>query len=418
MSFTNSQITQENGRLVINTRNYGNRGEGCVRVAFWLIGPLLILGAGGYMGLQVYRGEWVFSNLLIASLLLCFGLLAILTVTTQRPRKTNATVTLDAGEEVLLYQQDGMDQAYMIGLGSASHLVLTHVRRRNSSGNSASSGSNTSYTDVYAITLMLKDGTQFWLYEVTNKKERAIAAAQEVQQYLCLTLEDPQDVGATAEATRSYTRQEETHNFASSSHLRIQTVQGGKEYTFHKRPAPASRIAGFLVAYFFLGIPAYIVTQAVGEISTSLAWILVPFLLLFLTIVALVFLVQARQYRLIAYKEKLEVQVTFKNALLQNRLGRTFVLTAEEIQAVRLNRLQQGNFWLSLSLSSGASLNLSSSLLVNMGAFSKNSRLTTEDRYTTLGLWEISLSASPTREPYLGDLLVVKDALEVRYVAK
>ncbi|HAA16150.1 MAG TPA: hypothetical protein DCE41_32375, partial [Cytophagales bacterium] len=274
---------------------------------------------------------------------------------------------------------------------------------------------NSSYTDVYAVFLILKDGTHFWLYEVTNKKDRAIELAVEIQQYLGMKLEDSQGIGASAEASRSYQRQEENHNFRASAQLKTQTVQGGTEYTFRKRPSFSHRFTLFLVAYFFTGIPTFILTMVMDNGGGFGLWFVIPILVIFVAILFLVYLVQARQYRVIAGPERLEIQVKFRNALVQARLGRTFILTREQIQAVRLNRLQHGNFWLSLSLSPGAALNRTSSLLVNMGAFGKNASLTTQDKYTTLGLWEIPLAANAKREPYLGDLLVVKDALERLY---
>ncbi len=101
---------------------------------------------------------------------------------------------------------------------------------------------------------------------------------------------------------------------------------------------------------------------------------------------------------------------------VDRHFGKTLTIAGESIKYVRVNRLDEGHFWLSLAVQKGFSKQAMDTKIVshlfNMGAFDRKEILSVNKDEEIIGLWELQGNMKPGNGADYNDLKIIESLIE------
>lgn len=419
---------EENNSLICESNR---RGMGCVYPVLAVFGffvfaapALLLIARFSEPG---EAGE--LSSALLTGLISLFGLVFFLVGLTSRKMSFYSRLRIDRDQGVIELAREKDRVEYRLGLAQVAGIELFKVRK-------SRGGSNTGSILTYQIFFVKTDGAYFWLDTFYNA-EKFQDTATRLAAYTGLPLQDHTGLSVDLDRQREYQdRFGDSSSYEPSRFLEIgaaggpggQDVPGpgpamkgdrrpGTTLTLRENRTFLERVLMIAVFTLFLGVPAYIVLQIVetsqdGPGGLVFALIAVPFLIIFVAIVLLVILMNARKFEIRSRAAELQVEMKFAFSFMTRLLGKTLIIPREAIRAVRVNRLDEGHCWLSLALDPSFQLPAGGGMLFAIGAFAKPKATAPWDLKNVLSLWEVQGFVKPGKGAGINDLLRIESIVQ------
>jgi|GEM_PF-2843439 len=393
----------ENNRLVIEA---DRQPSGCVLVGVSTLGVIMVFGMCVYLFLEWYGGTLIFKNTFYATVAGAFGGIAIISGIVNMESNHRDIVEFDKERKDMMFYKTGFEGEYHMSWGSFSHIRAT----KGSSG-----GSSDTSVPIYIVGLVKKDGSYFWL-DSTRHLSVFREELSRFAKYMDLPVVDKASLGVRDDSGTVYEKQFEEKVSKPSAFVEIFEEDGAKVVRLKEKESLLKQITYFLAAYIFAGIPGVILLDLVQAEGIGGIVFGGGFLFIFILVIAIFFIISFRKYEIRLFKDKMVVYLDFPTPNLQRLLGQSVVIPKEHIRYVRVNRLNDGHFWLSLALSERPKLKYGT-WLVDLGIFSrKSARLSYGENL--VGLWEMQNNVTPDKGADFADLRYVEKIIEDHFQLK
>ncbi len=388
---------EENNLLVCETARRGP-------ALFYFIsafGVIVILVASLVLLANVDRDPSPSENFFIFLL----GLVLLLAGFSGRRQNFYNRVAIDRDRGLVEFGSGPDRVEYRFALADVTRVLVVRMRR-------SASGPGRS-VETHQIFLELRDGAFFWLDTFFAQSQCALVLAQ-LAAYTGLPVRDETGAGPDLDRQRTYPSAVVVDAPAADAPFVEETVQaGGVLLRLGEQRSLLSRVLLVLVFAMFLSVPLILLADLFASIEQGgqpllFALFAVPFIVVFLTVLGLLALISSRRYELFAGAGELVVRLRFRPGFLNRFLEKTLRVPRAAIQAVRVNRLEDG-FWLSLAVDPALRLTRGGGFLMKIGAFNKPRAMLPGRTENVLSLWEIAASAQDG--PAIGDLLRVEARL-------
>ena len=380
---------EENQSLICEIK----RGwAGCGYVFIGIVGFFILLGAGLYL-LVLFTGGAdgeppAIADFGVPSLIFLFGSVFFMGAFGGGRFNFYSRVRIDRNTETLELMRVKDRVEYRMALAEVGRIELQKVMK-------SSSGSNSRPYPTYQIFLVKRDGAFFWLDTFTNK-EKFVDAVTLLASYTGLGVKDGTGLVAEVDRQREYTdRFGDSSSYEPSRYVEMTPGGDGTRITIQEKRTLYDRLMMVLVFTLFLSAPFVILSQFFSTtIDDAGSWIFLvfvgPFCLIFLSIVVLIFITTSKVYEIRQVGYELRVLLRFRLAPLTKLLGRELAIPRSAIKAIRVNRLDEGHFWLSVA-TDGSVPTGAGGFLLGLGAFRKPGQSMSSpwgDR-SVISLWEV-----------------------------
>ena len=394
--------TIEGNELKIERRG----GPGCLLAGVGIIGIFLFCGGciGLYSTLYPEPGEPFF--IVISFVITMLGYVFIMAGFRSPVRNFTETVIIDRGaQKVRFVSNRNRDYPFDVPFHDVSHIHTVSESRMDSG-----SGSSTSRSyRIYQIFLIKKDGAQLWITQFRNDPEsftKLTGAIADLTGFAVMgEIEFP--------ARETY----ESGGFGASApspgrFIKMTAGTDGYEYVLKK---PAMKLPDLLTAVaafsIFLLIPGYLAFSFWSSGILPLKILITAFVSIFYAIFFLVVLAMLKECRVSACGKGIEIFLRF--SVFRFLDTRTFI-PREEIRYVRVNRLEEGHFSLSLGISREVRFrNPAFPFLANLSGFRRGyaaAKIIKNEK--SISLWEIPCWTKSGEGPTVSDLLYLEKTFQ------
>lgn len=370
--------------------------RGCIYPVIGVIGLVMVVLSALVTAGSLLEGGFSFGSL-IGGFIIVMGLIFMMAGFSANRMNFHSVCSINRNSEELIFYKTEKERPYRLGFGDLSHLLLIKVIKHSSS----SGGSGGRSYPTYQVFLVKKDGAVFWL-DTFLKKEEFRRRAEELALFTGFAVVDRTDSELSRSASRDYDKSVVGEWREHSPFVRMHDTAGRTEIVLTNKKSIGRGFILFLVFLLFVGTPLGLAVQFVTRAAESptipaiaIAVFGIVFALGFLSVVLLVLLLQLRDYMLIVDRLRLTVHLRFTLRAIDRRLGRTISLPHTAIRQIRVNRLDEGHFWLSLNAKpdtvpeeKGAA-SLLHKFFFNIGIFQKTGIRELESGERIIGLWEI-----------------------------
>ncbi len=382
---------------------------GCAYFFIGILGLLITLGASLFL-LAEGTTEGFSRAMLYGGLVLMFGLVFLLGGI--GGRKFNFKSFVEIQETEIRFRKLEKDQPHRMDMGEIEHIACIKVMK------SHGSGENSRSYPTYQIFLRKRDGAYFWL-DTFRDKQHFVDALDMVYDFLGLEVRDRTGFEQNRPATKSYEpfpRPEVTNH---SKYISIERNGTGTHAGIRVPRDFMTSLLKVLVFGLFLGVPGVIAYGVFADAGDGVfAWIMMifvgSFVFVFVSLVLVIMLMTIRRFELEIASGKLLIHQRFP--LLVSFLNRTSEVAAGMIRSIRVNRLDDGHFSLSVAVDKNYKESVHGStlarLMLMLGAFSKPGTQIPEKNREVINLWEIpGYQAEDAGANYM-DLLFLEKLLQ------
>ncbi|MCB1327061.1 MAG: hypothetical protein H7A21_09485 [Spirochaetales bacterium] len=392
--FMSAPFEQDGNALRIR---YGMRGTGCLYAGIGLIGGLLVLGAGLYLLASVGEEDTAPGDLLMGAFVLLFGLVFLLGSFSGRSFSFRSELLVEPDRQELRLTRTDSSDPIRIPFGQALRYEIHRVFRGHGSVSYSNSESTRGRGPTYQIFLVLRDGSLFWLYTSADIEQvRALLGL--LTERLLLPVRDLSGNKLDQSEARQYENPPAESSPESSSFVSVERKGGETSIRILEKRSLRTTLLKVLVFLLFFGAPLLIFRDMLvtpPDWSSPHSYVfLVPagiFAAFFLSVTIFMLLITLRSYRIVLRHANLIAELCLPWPL--RFLSRSRTVTRDMIRQIRVNRLDEGHFWLSVALETSYARSLlppsGLDFLFNVGAFSKTALHETSPDERVLGLWEV-----------------------------
>ncbi len=391
----------ENNQLKLESKA---RGLGCVYVGVSFLGLFIVLGASLYTA-SIWEKSTV-TDFFIPGFIFLFGMVFFLTGFSFRSMQFQSTVILDKDMEYVTFYKKP-DKQYSFGLGQVGFIRVVLVYETSGSGSSRRS------YKTFQVFLVKKDGAHFWLNTLKDQNQ-AEDFIKTLADYLQIEVKDETELMLSREARRDYTKtkasfpRDYAHPF-----IKIDDIGTEKKIALKQTSSLFLIFFKFIIFVLFFGAPLIILG---GGENAPIFFVIfgVIFGLFWYGAILLIFLLQLKKYELILKPDQLILHMRFSFTPLNAILSQKISIFKHHIKYIRVHRLNQGNYWLSVAVPRSIQIP-KPSFIFNMGFINKKSIEELFPDEKVIGLWEIQGYLKPGQGADYSDLLFLEETLERYY---
>ena len=355
------------------------KGIGCLYYGFAGLGYIIIIGAALYIA-AIWEDISLWKAM-IPGFVMLFGIVFAFSGSAYRKMNFQSTVVLDADQELLTFYKEEKNKFYF-GLGRISYARLVKVMKSSGSGN----GSRRYPT--YQLFLVQEDGAHFWLDTFISEK----LMHESIQIfYDCLGMEIKDETGLEYNKVKrkQYGKMTMHQNESYiSSFLDIKDEVDAKKISIKEKSSLSLSLFKFVVFVIFFSAPLIIFLGQDSGPHIMFTIFAGLFSLIWYGILSLIFILQLKRFQIVVKYDELALDMKFSFPGLNKLLGKLVVIPRHQIKYVRLHRLDEGNYWLSISVSSQAPIP-EPSFLFNLGFINKEAVKDLFPQEKVFGLWEV-----------------------------
>lgn len=262
--------------------------------------------------------------------------------------------------------------------------------------------------DNYSVSMLLKDGAEFWITGNEPDKNKINGIASEISSCTALPYSETLPQGITAEEKKSVTSSLPGPEHISQFIIKKETPDG-TVFILRKKPYT---ISGILVAgYIYLSlftVPFFLMNIFLqGTIPSAVHYALYVFIFLWWGIFTGGIIISMKDFALKV--NGYGITITIRLKFLPVKIKEIFI-PREIITSVRTNRFENGISTLSLGLPENFhGIGMPARMFINASVTRK--RRTTGNpsgMNNTLHLWELQPSAVPGKGPYIDDIRILE----------
>ena len=389
---------------------HSRRAPGCVFIGFVVLGIICIAIAVGisYIG---YTEDGSQFTKLFGPMLGLWGIIAVYAGFRSPARAFHEDIEFDIKLDELRFAVSSLGgDHYRVPLSQISHLHLLKTRKMQTG-----SSSSTSSRFIYQIYVVKKDGAELWIVQHYNPSQ-ILEVARDLADFTGLEVQDSAGTGFSVAAAKTYTDTYATPPPKSKSQLFVTEVASADSVTYGIK-LPFAGGKGLIVAAvlaIFIIAPVLILTQvAEGEAPGFFMVVVIIFCAIFYGIIIMVIIAQLKIIELVTKPTGFSVKLRYRVKALNSILSKDLEISKSQIRSVRLNRGEEGHFYLALGVGADAAIGNSARFLMNMGNI-RSANLAREIRpdETTVKLWETSIWQKASTGATVFDLAYLEEKLQ------
>ncbi|OHD07076.1 MAG: hypothetical protein A2Y41_06210 [Spirochaetes bacterium GWB1_36_13] len=316
-------------------------------------------------------------------------------------------------EKIFFYLSSLQNIPFEIGLGEILHIHVLKERRRSSSSTSGHS----SYYTVYLVYLIKTDGAEICL-TLFNLEDEWLRFIDALVQFTGLPLKSETEAVQEKNGSKTYHPLENSSlSYPLSGFVKEENSEGKRIFTIKKEKKNLfSKMMASLIWLFLVSLPVFILIHVFllmtdTDISSIVIKVLTGiFSLFFLTLLFLTLLNSFKTYSIAVSSKGVDISLKFPVFSFFNQ---EVSIPASDIRQVRVNRGEEGHFFLSLGIADSVNLTLKKRIFFTMGAFQKKD---IAGKFLSsikmLPLWEVQAWAKPGLTATVFDLLYLEKMIE------
>lgn len=370
------EITYEERRIVFSE---GGDSPAILRL-FTSIGVVFLLGAGAAAYFAV-TGTLHSDFFILAGFFGLFGILLITASHANGKRMYSASVTIDGDTQRVIYRHNRVRDSLEIGFGE---VTKAHAYSRREQSQMTTDQTTSRMITVWPVQLELTDGSTFWLATVDTRDEATDLVKRIADAIGVPGIVEETTVSRGDPARMGEYRQGKAQVTADRSHYLVESgEEGSVSYTVNRTFTVGDIATLVIIAIFMTTVAAAASGLLSGDGFSPFGIVggLVP-----LGIIAFILFLLFRRYRIVLFPDRLVVELHLRPGY--SAPSKTIEIPSSALRAVRMNRLEQGVFRLSVSVDRDFEIPVVTVFLANLGAFGRNKH-SEADSTRSIGLWEI-----------------------------
>lgn len=385
------------------------KGVGCIYAALSFIGLIMVTGTGLF--LYAIADEINFMTASIPTFVILLGSIFFLSGISYKMMQFNSTVIIDKEKEHVTFYQDEAKKNYF-GLGQVAYIRIAKVMKIKSS--SSSSAQNTTYP-TYQVFLVKKDGAHFWLDTFLNRNSTS-EFIESLYQYCGLPIKDDCGFGLERKRNIDYVNEQSNPLHPPSQFIHMKETEKGKMIKIKNKKSfliillsSAAFLLFFaapLLVFFSWGSPGIFFSIFAGIFG--LFW--------YTSLFFIGFTMMKRSTIYLNYDE-LVLDIGFKLRFMDKFFGNIISIRRDRIKYIRVHRLDEGHFWISVSTDTTLEAP-EPNFFLKMGFITKDSFSKFFPNEKVFGLWEVSSNIRPGKGADYSDLLFLENLIEKQFFLK
>lgn len=384
------------------------KGMGCLYIGISIIGFLILSTTLLVFLAQITASKSI--NIFLYLIIFFFGWLFFSAGFSRKSFDFRSEIVLDTEKQWMTFRKSPDDPQIHYQLADMAYIHLMETTK--------SASSDSRYT-VYDLSMIHKDGSQFWLDEFRDR-QACNHRARDLQKFLQLPIKDAIDGSLNHNGQNSF--QEISENIIElqpSKYLNVERKNGQTSIQLKAYHSLSKTMTYINVFGLFFSVPIYIVSQfftTLQDWQNIGSYLFLAFggvfVTLFISIVLVILVLQLKTYTIQLQLQTLTVHLNFKFALLNHYLGKKLTIDTDDIRSVRVNRGNEGHFWLSIHTRKSGKYRDSTGYLFQSGFFPKNKKPAGHIDQMVLPLWEIVGTQKCGLGPDYRDLYIIETLLQ------